>query len=66
MKGNKNKLNDDHLHDVLAKDQHKDLMYIQNIGEKLFPDLVSVPLSEFFEFIPSELLNDILASIIER
>lgn len=66
MKDNKEKPNDDHLRDVAAKDQHKDLMYLQDTGKKLFPDLATVPLSEFFEFIPSELHADILARIMAR
>ena len=54
MKDEKNKLGDDKLLDILPKDIRKDLMYIQSVGKKLYPDLESITLSEFLEFIPEQ------------
>jgi len=46
--------NKEKLYDILPADLRKDLMYIQNVGKKLYPDLEPISLSEFLEFIPNE------------
>ena len=54
MKEEKKKVGEDKLMDILPKDIREDLMYIQNIGKKLYPDLEPITISEFLEYIPAE------------